>query len=205
MALLFTYGRTLLRNRPLLLKVIASFIPTAVVGALLYNLIKTVFFHNYLLQIGVFVMVGILFLFLEGRVRSGKLVLNKVNDTLDLREAVIIGLIQSLSVIPGVSRSGSILAAMLWLGYRREQAAEYTFLLSLPTIMAASTFDLFENRTALLSHSGNLVLLVSGTAAAFITALFVVHWLLKYLRTHTLEVFGYYRLLLAPFLLWLLR
>jgi undecaprenyl-diphosphatase len=104
---------------------------------------------------------------------------------------------QALSVIPGVSRAGSVIVAMMLLGYKRDEAAKYTFLLSLPTIFAASALDLFQGRELLMGLADGWLLLGTGFFTALIVAYIVVKWLMRYLATHTLEIFGWYRLVVA--------
>ena len=90
---------------------------------------------------------------------------------------------------------------MMLLGYRRDEAAKYTFLLSLPTIIAASALDLFQGRELLMTMSDGWLLLSVGFVTALAVAYFVVKWLTNYLSTPTLEIFGWYRLALASILI----
>jgi undecaprenyl-diphosphatase len=89
---------------------------------------------------------------------------------------------------------------MLILGYKRDEAAKYTFMLSLPTIFAASTLDLYQGRELLITSFPNLSALVFGSLVSLVVAYLVVKWLIKYLATHTLEIFGWYRLAMAAVL-----
>jgi undecaprenyl-diphosphatase len=196
-ALLFIYTKTLLADRDLTFKVALSFIPTAIVGALLYKVIKGIFFDSNTLILAAFVAVGVMFLFIERLVKQKRLVLTHSLSSLSYKQAIGIGLAQSFAVIPGVSRAGSVMVAMMGMGYKRDEAAKYTFLLSLPTILAAAALDVFKNR-ALLSGLGNeKTLLIIGFVTAFLVAYLVVRWLLEYLKSHTLEIFAWYRIALA--------
>ena len=196
-ALLFIYAKTLWNDRRLLLNVIYSFIPTAIVGFVLHKIIKTVFFESNWLMLTVFILMGFVFLLLEKYI--GKL--DKDCTKLSTRDAIIIGLAQATSVIPGVSRSGSIIVAMMMLGYKREEAAKYTFLLSLPTIFSATALDLIGSRSLLFSQVGGWELLLVGTLTSLVVGYLVVKWLTNYLATHTLRVFGWYRLSIASLLI----
>ena len=196
-ALLLIYTKTLWSDKKLLLNVIYSFIPTAIVGFVLHKIIKTVFFENNWLMLSVFIVMGIVFLLLEKYI--GKL--DKDCSKLTRTDAVLIGLAQATSVIPGVSRSGSIIVAMMMMGYKREEAAKYTFLLSLPTIFSATALDLVQSRALLLSQTGGWELLVTGTLMSMVVGYLVVKWLTSYLATHTLKIFGWYRLAIATLLL----
>lgn len=204
LSLMFIYTRTLLSNKTLLLRVITSFVPTAIVGAILYKIIKEVFFSTNWLMLVAFVGVGVLFLLLERLISSGKLVPSRSLFSLTQKEAILIGLAQATAVIPGVSRSGAVLLLMILLGYRRDEAAKYTFLLSVPTILAATCLDLFRNRLIFTNQPGDLMVLILGFASAFLVAYFVVTWLLQYLATHTLRIFAWYRFIVAGLILLIL-
>lgn len=204
LALLLMYARTLLLNRNLSLKVITSFIPTALIGFLLYKVIKDVFFSSHWLMLAVFVGVGILFLLIERLVVRGRLILHKSLSHISWKEALWIGLAQATAVIPGISRSGSVLLTMMSLGYKRDEAAKYTFLLSVPTILAASLFDLYRNRLIVMHISQDFIALAIGFLCAFVVAHLVLQWLLKYLANHTLVIFAWYRFIVAGFIIFTL-
>lgn len=192
-ALLFIYFQTLIRDRKLIVNIIYSFIPTAVVGFVLHKTIKDVFFESDWLMLSVFVGMGVIFLVLESRITN---LVKKCQDV-TTKDALLIGLAQATSVIPGVSRSGSIIVIMMLLGYKRTEAAKYTFLLSLPTIFSATMVDLIQNRELLLSTGNGWSLIILGTVVALISGYIVVKWFIAYLGTHTLRVFGWYRLVLG--------
>ena len=195
MALFFVYQNTS-TDKKLLLNVLYSFIPTAVIGFLLHNIIKTIFLSPTGSCLA-FVGMGLVFLIIEKNLP----VLTKNCAQLTGQQAVLIGLAQACSVIPGVSRTGSVIVAMMLLWYSRDEAAKYTFLLSLPTIIAASALDLFQGRELLMTMSDGWLLLSVGFVTALAVAYFVVKWLTTYLSTHTLEIFGWYRLALAGILI----
>ncbi|MEI8232632.1 MAG: undecaprenyl-diphosphate phosphatase [bacterium] len=197
MALLFIYTKTLLNDKKLLLTVFYSFLPTAIVGFGLHKIIKTIFFESNWLMLSVFVGIGILFLVIE----KYQLSLSKKCEDITPKQAVLIGLAQACSVVPGVSRAGSVIVAMMFLGYKRDEAAKYTFLLSLPTIFAASALDLYQGRELLSGLTGSWSLIGIGFITALIVAYFVVKWFTRYLATHTLEIFGWYRLAVAAILI----
>ncbi len=178
-------------------KVLASFFPTAVVGLLLYKIIKNVFFESQILMLGVFVIVGIIFIVLEKYVKKGKIKLEKDVKDISYKEAVIIGLCQSFAVIPGVSRAGAVMVTMMFLKYRRDKSAYYSFLLAVPTILAASFFDLFEMRKVVLRNLNNGLLLIVGFIFAFASSYFIVKWFINFLKKNSLAIFGIYRILLA--------
>ena len=148
-------------------------------------------------MLSVFIIVGIIFILIE---RSGLQLAKKI-ESLTLKDSLIIGLAQACSVIPGVSRAGSVIVVMMLMGYKRDESAKYTFLLSLPTIFAASALDLYQGREMIGSLQDGYTLLVIGFLTSLLVAYFVVKWFVKYLSTHTLEIFGYYRLAIATLLI----
>ncbi len=117
-------------------------------------------------------------------------------------DAIVIGLCQALALIPGSSRSGTTLTGGLALGFRREDAARYSFLLSVPATAAAGLFEMRHLVRSGEPFTGPDVLV--GTAVAFVTGLLSIAWLLRYLRTQSTAVFIVYRLLLGGLLLVLL-
>jgi undecaprenyl-diphosphatase len=200
LALLFIYTKSLLADRKLILSVIYSFIPTAIVGFGLHKIIKGVFFESTWLILIVFVAVGIIFLALEKYFGRRPNYLNKSCNSITPTQALIIGLSQALSVVPGVSRAGSVIVSMMCLGYKRDEAAKYTFLLSLPTIIGASALDLYQGREVIMGIGDGWTLLLIGFFVAMLVAYVVVKWFTQYLSNHTLAIFGWYRLALATLL-----
>ena len=193
LAIVALYFQTIF-NLKLWKKVIVSFVPTALVGLVLYKMIKGFFFENFVLQIAVFVLVGIFFIVYE---RFNKKTEKTANE-ISYKDAVFVGFVQALAVVPGVSRAGAVIVAMLILGVKREEAAKYSFLLAIPTLMAATLLDLVKSRAVVLD---NIELLLIGLLASFISAYIVVKWFVSYLSRHDMAIFGWYRLGLALILL----
>lgn len=201
LALLFLYAKTLLSDKKLIIHVIISFIPTAIVGFGLHKIIKTIFFESNPLMFSVFIGMGVLFLLTEKYYASRSQLLRYNMTDLTVRQSILIGLAQAFSVVPGVSRAGSVIVTMMIIGYKRAEAAKYTFLLSLPTILGASILDLYQGRELLIGLSGSWSLIMVGFLTAFVVAYLVVKWFTGYLSSHTLAIFGWYRLILSALLL----
>ncbi|MBI4008812.1 undecaprenyl-diphosphate phosphatase [Candidatus Roizmanbacteria bacterium] len=191
------YFTGVVKYKELTKKVIISFVPTAFVGFILYKFIKNVLFENQILMIGVFALVGIVFILVERLISKKSIRLERNTPTLSYKEALIVGLIQSLAVFPGVSRAGAVIISMVFLRFKRGEAAYYSFLLSIPTIFAASFFDLYKMRSIVLNYSNNWILLTAGFVSAFISSYFVVKWFISFLQKNSLTVFAYYRILVA--------
>jgi undecaprenyl-diphosphatase len=134
-ALVFIYAKTLLTDRQLLSRVLYAFVPTAVVGALLYKVIKSIFFESNWLMLSVFIGFGLIFLLLEKYLSQQKIVLAKTCSSISPKHALLIGLAQACSVVPGVSRAGSVIVAMVLMGYKRDEAAKFTLLCRCPLFL----------------------------------------------------------------------
>lgn len=196
------FGKEWLTDWDFLKKVAVSFIPTAIVGLVLHKVIKDVFFDSNLLMISAFLIVGILFVVVEALVKKGTLKTEKKHTSLTYTEAVLIGVFQALAVVPGVSRAGAVIVGMMVLGYRRDEAAKYSFSLAVPTILAASALDLIKMRSTISGlETANLLPLLIGSVAAFISAFFIVKWFIQFLKHRSLNVFGGYRLIVGALLL----
>lgn len=198
LAVVWLYGRELWADRRLQKLLALSLVPTAAAGILLHRIIKEDFFTNNNLMLTAFLLVGLLFVLIEywqrHRTFTGQL------KQLDSKQAVLIGLAQALAVIPGVSRSGVVIVAMMLLGQSRSEAAKYSFLLALPTIVGAALFDLWKTQSEASLNIEEVQLLAIGSAAAFCSALLVLRWFIKFLSRHSLSAFGIYRLLLGLYL-----
>jgi undecaprenyl-diphosphatase len=172
-----------------------SFLPTALTGFILYKIIKNIFFDSLFLIGFSLLTVGLFFILIEFFIKKRSL--KKEIKEINIKEAIIIGLGQSLAVIPGVSRAGAVIITMIILGYKREEAAIYSFLLAIPTILAASFYDFYKSRDILINNHNNIYNLLSGFLISFVFASFSVKWLINYLKKKDLIVFGIYRIFLS--------
>lgn len=201
LAVLALYWKNLRRDRALVKKTITAFFPTVILGVLFYAVIKEVFFESGLGMAAVFILVGILFFIFESLVRKGLLLPVKPLSELTYGNALIIGIAQCLAFLPGVSRAGAVILAMMILGFRRADAAAFSFFLAVPTLLAAGAYDLYKTRETILHSANNAFLLVVGSAIAFAVAYLAVKWFIRYLQRHTLNLFGAYRLIIGSILL----
>ena len=185
-------------GRRLLLNLCVSFVPAAVVGVLLHHSIKALLFRPWpvvgALALGGLVMV-LMDPWLRGRANARTL------DALTTHDAFVIGLAQCASLWPGTSRAMVTLLAGMALGLPAAPAAEYSFLLALPTLGAATLFDAATGGGELLAQASALTILL-GFAVAAAVAVLVVRGFLQYLTRRGLAPFGWYRLGLAA-VLWL--
>ena len=197
LAILSLYLKDLRRDSELVKKIIASFLPTAIIGFSFYKIIKGVFFESYYLMLFIFIGVGLIFIIIEEVLRQRSVRVRGYLTSLSWQQAIVVGVVQSLAVIPGVSRAGAVIVVMIFMGFRRDEAAKYSFLLAVPTILAASLFDLFKMREVVFTNLSNIGFLSLGFLTAFIFALISVKWFINFLKKNTLEIFGIYRIILT--------
>lgn len=196
------YFTDVVKSKDLIKKLIISFIPTAFFGFIFYKFIKNVLFESQILILIVFITVGFFLIILERIINKNKIILNKDIKSLTYKEALIIGIIQALAVVPGVSRAGAVILIMMFLKFRRSESAYYSFLLAIPTILAASFFDFYKMREIVFNDSNHWSILIVGFFTAFVSSFIVVKWFINFLKTNSLAVFGYYRLIIA-IIIWL--
>lgn len=203
LAVLSLYFKKLF-NIALLKHLFVAFLPTAVMGLLLYKVIKTYFLGNSTIVVVSLFVGGVVLILFEWW--------HKKKDTIDTtphgqiedigyKKALAIGLFQSIAIIPGVSRSGATILGGLILGIPRKTIVEFSFLLAVPTMLAATGFDVLKNYNELMS--ADIGLLLVGLITAFVVAVGVIQWLLFYIQNHSFIIFGFYRIIVA-ILFWLL-
>lgn len=195
------YWKSLLVKKETLKRVAIAFIPTGIVGLLFYKIIKRVFLTSDTIVLWALLIGGLLLIAFE-------LIHDDRNDTIGDVAAIpygtsfLIGLCQCLAMIPGVSRSAATVVGGLLLGVKRRTIVEFSFLLAVPTMLAATAFDLYKNAgtfsSAEVSH------LFWGFVLSFLAALASVKFLLSFIKNHTFILFGVYRVVLVLlFWLWL--
>lgn len=198
LAVITTYAGMLIKKPDLLKKVLVSFVPTAVVGLAFHTIIKTIFFQSYMLIGLAMAVIGGVFIALEkGFFTKGKkLDLEQTLGTMTYKQAFAIGLWQSMAIIPGVSRAGSVIIGMLLMRFKRADSAKYSIILAIPTIGAATLLDFVKLDPGILTGE-RVGLLLAGGVAAFLTALICIKWLVSYLQRETLIPFGIYRIVIG--------
>jgi len=202
LSVVILYAKYILKNKKLLSKILISFIVTSLVAVPFYKLIKNVFFESAFLIIFNFILIGIVFLITENLISRKIVKLNKDLKSLDIKQAVIIGLAQGFSIMPGVSRAGAVILAMVFLKYKRKEAVVYSFLLAVPTILAAGIFDLYKvGLESILISNINLLNLTIGFLSSFVSAVVVIQFFIRYLQKNDLKIFGYYRLIFGLLLI----
>ena len=197
LAVLVIYWKTIIKNRNLIINILLSFIPTAVVGLLLHKIIKTVFFESFTLISASLFVIGLFFIIFEFLLKKKIVKTDKKIIQMTIIQALLIGLGQSLAVVPGVSRAGAVILTMMIMGFNREESAMYSFVLAVPTLFAASAFDFIKTKPELIFTGSNSLYLIIGLFTSFISALIAIKWFIKFLQNNTLTYFGIYRIILA--------
>jgi undecaprenyl-diphosphatase len=180
------------------LNVLLAFLPAAIVGVIAYPFIKSVLFSTWVVAITL-VLGGIAIILIERMVPQNR---HAEVEALPWRTALYIGIFQCIAMIPGVSRSGATIMGALLLGVERRTAAEFSFFLAIPTMFAATVYDLYKNR-AVLSFDNSLIIAV-GFVLAFVSALFVVRTFIGFVGRHGFVPFAVYRIVVGAVMLGLL-
>lgn len=174
------------------LNLILAFLPAAIIGGIFHSQIKAIFFSNYVIGIALIVG-GFIMIFVEKKT-DHKVTTNNVDEIKPLN-AFQIGIFQCIAMIPGVSRSGATIIGGILLGLNRKAATEFSFFLAIPTIAAASFYDLYKNAADLTTD--NLEIIFVGLLASFFSAILVVKWFLNFVGKHNFVGFGVYRIIVG--------
>ncbi|MBI2056538.1 MAG: undecaprenyl-diphosphate phosphatase [Candidatus Sungbacteria bacterium] len=194
LAVISMYFKTAFLNKKILARVIAAFIPTGIIGFIFYNFVKHTLLGNTEITLAALFFGGAALIMLEFFYREKEHVAGEM-ENVTLRQAFMIGIFQSFSIIPGVSRAAATIAGGLLLGLKRKTAVEFSFLLAIPTMAAAAGFDLLKSNLSFTGNEG--MLMVIGFAGAFISARMTVTCFLRFIQHHTFIPFGIYRIALA--------
>lgn len=189
------------------LNVGVAFIPAAVLGLLFGSWVKQHLFAPVPVALA-FIVGGLLILWIEARHRrlygerdlqGTRLARVETVDDMTPADALKVGLLQCLALIPGTSRSGATIMGALVLGFSRKAAAEFSFFLGIPTLMGAGAYSVWKQR-ALLS-ADDLPMFGVGMVVAFASALLCIRWLIRYVSSHDFTVFAWYRIVFGGLVL----
>ncbi|MFA5182912.1 MAG: undecaprenyl-diphosphate phosphatase [Syntrophales bacterium] len=193
------YWRAFLVDLNILKKVIVAFIPTGIMGLTLYKLIKQFLLGSSTIVLWSLFLGGIFLIVFEIWHREKEEAVADVKD-ISFRQALIIGCFQSIAMIPGVSRSAATIVGGLLLGLKRKVIVEFSFLLAVPTMLAATAYDLLKSGSRFSLDQAQF--LAVGFITSFVVALLSIKFLLRYIQTHTFIAFGVYRIVLV--IVWVL-
>ena len=182
------------------LNVLVAFIPAAVLGLLFGKIVKTHLFHPVPVALA-FIVGGLIILWVERRHRGqfGERDLEGTRrarvesvDQMSGLDALKVGLVQCLALIPGTSRSGATILGSMLFGFSRKCATEFSFFLGIPTLMGAGAYSVWKQRDLL--QWSDLPMFAVGTVFAFFSAWLCIRWLIRYVSTHDFTVFAWYRI-----------
>lgn len=190
-------------------KLIVAFIPTGLIGFLFYKNVKKFLLGDPNVVIYSLIIGGIIIILFEIwqkkkqsnttqelLIDSGKS--QPFTDSIDnisYKQSVIIGLFQSIAIIPGVSRSAASIIGGMSLGLNRNQIVKFSFLLAVPTILVASLYDTAKNLSVF--SSDNFYILIIGFLVSFIVAIYAIKFLIRFVSKHSFIIFGVYRIIIA--------
>jgi len=193
LAIALMYFKRFLQGIDIYLKLIVAFIPTAIIGFLAYDFIKAYFFSPLVVAISLIVG-GIILIWIDRKVVARKSIY-AVPEDISYKNAFFIGLFQCLSMIPGTSRAAATIIGGVFNGFDKKQATEFSFLLAIPTMMAATGYDLLKTPVEFTDHQ--FMLLGVGLVLAFISAWIAVRVFLKIVDNYGFKHFGYYRIVIG--------
>ncbi|MEW5886104.1 MAG: undecaprenyl-diphosphate phosphatase [Pseudomonadota bacterium] len=171
--------------------VVLGCLPAIAVGVLFFDFITGVLF-NPLVVASTFISGGLLILWVEARYARRPSQRVPEVDAVGWRDALAVGLIQCLALVPGVSRSGATIIGAMALGFSRRSATEFSFFLSIPMLLGAASYDLYQNH-ALITRA-DLPFFAVGMVVTWLSAWACVRWLLRYVAQHTFVPFAWYRI-----------
>jgi undecaprenyl-diphosphatase len=173
-------------------KLVVATLPTGIIGLALYKVLKSYLIGNVAVVLVTLLVGGIALIIFERFRRASPEEIDFSEIT--YRRAFWIGVFQAIAIIPGVSRSAATIVGGSLLGVSKRTIVEFSFMLAVPTMMAATGLELVKSRAALAGHVGILAL---GFVVSFVTAIIAIKSFLTYLKKHDFTVFGWYRIVLA--------
>lgn len=193
LAIALMYIKRFFRSLDIYFKLLAAFLPTAIVGLLAYDFIKGYLFNPIVVSVSL-ILGGVILIFIDKKVVNQQTTLKEVED-ISYKNAFFIGLCQCLSMVPGTSRAAATIIGGVFNGLDKKQATEFSFLLAVPTMMAAGGYDLIKSDLAFTTEQ--LTMLAIGFGVAFVSAWFAVKLFLRYVSNHGFTAFGWYRIALG--------
>lgn len=186
------YFKKIFSSRDVWKKVFTAFLPTAIIGFLLYKVLKTHLLSNAILVVWALFLGGVLLIVFElwhkKRAVAG-------DEIISYKKSFLVGVFQALAIIPGVSRSGATIIGGLLMGINRQTIVEFSFLLAVPTMAMATGYDLFKSAGSFTFSEFHI--LAIGFVVSFMVAWLSIKWLLHFIKNHTFIWFGVYRIIAA--------
>lgn len=194
LSIVVLYWNSLFKSVEVWKRIIVAFIPTGIIGLLLFKIVKNYLLGNLYITLISLLIGGVILIILELIYKEKEHHLEDIAK-LSFPKAFVIGIFQSIAIIPGVSRSAATIIGALFLGTKRKAAAEFSFLLAVPTMLAATGLDLIK--TKFIYTPSEWLILLAGFFGAFIVALISVKLFLKFVQRNNFIIFGVYRIVAA--------
>ncbi|MEK7651013.1 MAG: undecaprenyl-diphosphate phosphatase [Patescibacteria group bacterium] len=194
LAVVALYWKRLFTDFAVMKKIAFAFIPTGIIGFALYKTVKSVFLESETIVLWSLLIGGIILIAFEWWHREREDAAQDL-DALTYQQSFFIGLAQSVSIIPGVSRAAATIMGGLLVGVSRRTIVEFSFLLAVPTMVAATGYDLIKNAGTF--SSADFGVLVVGFMVSFAVAMVAIRFFISYVQRHTFTAFGIYRIILA--------
>ena len=216
LAIIILYWNKIWSSWNLIGKIAAAFIPTAIIGLLFYKIVKNYLMNNNYIIASALLLGGVILILFE-KYHAKKISCKEFTNSsaniddrkeeidISYKQAGIIGVFQALAIIPGVSRAAATIIGGLSLGVNRKNIVEFSFLLAIPTMLAATGLDLIKSRSTLITLStSDLLIWLVGFVVSFITAIIGVKFFIKFIQKNNFVSFGWYRIAFGVIIfLWL--
>ena len=199
LSVIVLYGKKVMFNRQILLRLAAAFVPTAVIGLVFYKIVKHLFLGSQSVVLWALFVGGVLLILFEKWHKEDPAATDQM-ERISIGTAFGIGAFQALAVIPGVSRAAATIIGGLLLGLKRRTIVEFSFLLAVPTMLAATVLDLLKSGGGFSSDQYGC--LVVGFITSFLVAIAGITFLLHFIKSHNFIPFGIYRIGLALVFWW---
>ncbi|HNV86532.1 MAG TPA: undecaprenyl-diphosphate phosphatase [Candidatus Omnitrophota bacterium] len=194
LAVVILYWKKLLVDFRMLTKIATAFLPTAILGLGFYKIVKQFLLSSESVVLWSLFLGGVFIIVFEMLYKERKDAAEDVSD-ISYRQAFLIGIFQSVAMIPGVSRAAATIFGGLSLGLKRKTIVEFSFLLAVPTMLAATGLDLIKSAGAF--SRGDFVFLGTGFLASFLVAILGIKFLIYFIKNNNFIPFGIYRIALA--------
>ncbi len=194
LAVVVLYGRKFFMSIEALKRIMIGFIPTALIGLALYRVVKTYLLGSDTVVIWSLFIGGVVILIFEALHREGGHAVAEV-EKIPYKTAALIGVCQAVAIVPGVSRSAATILGGLALGVKRTTITEFSFLLAVPTMAAATGLDLIKNASSFSTDQFSF--LAVGFVTSFVVALLAIKAFIGFIKHHSFAAFGWYRIVAA--------
>jgi undecaprenyl-diphosphatase len=193
LAIVWLYAKRFLQGLTIYIKLAIAFIPTGILGIFAYHYIKAYLFNPIVVSCSL-IIGGIVLILIDKKMVTQQSKTESL-ENISYKNAFFIGLFQSISMIPGVSRAAATIIGGIFNGLDKKQALEFSFLLAVPTMFVATGYDLYKTPVVFTGHEVFLVCL--GLVIAFITAWIAVKVFISLVQNYGFKYFGYYRIILG--------